>query len=66
MPIQKNSTQNLIQKIVEPVFLLANLVTPAIVPKSLHIFLVAVWLMTGRVAFFLLMSAYGLLPNGAP
>jgi hypothetical protein len=63
--LKKNPLHKLLYNITNPVLQATNFVTPAIIPKSLHIFLAAFWLLMARTTFFLLASAYGHLPQGA-
>ncbi len=48
--------------ITSPILKVTTLVTPALIPKTLHIFLAALWLLVARVGFYMVASAYGVLP----
>ncbi len=52
--------------ITSPILKITTLVTPALIPKTLHIFLAALWLLVARVGFYMVAGAYGLLPAVTP
>jgi hypothetical protein len=63
IPIKNNALQILFGRITSPILTLTRLITPALAPKSLHIYLAALWLLTARVVLYLGAGAYGLLPS---
>lgn len=60
--LKKNPLQKPLHLITSPILKITTLVTPALIPKTLHIFLAALWLLVARVGFYMVAGAYGLLP----
>jgi hypothetical protein len=60
------TTKTPLHYITSPVLKVTSLITPAIIPNSLHLFLAIIWLLTARVALYLGAGAYGLLPAVTP
>lgn len=54
------------ESIAKPATFVVARITPAIVPVWFHSLLAAVWLMSVRVMFYLVMANYGLLPKAGP
>lgn len=63
IPIKSDVLQILLGRVTSPILTLMRVITPALIPKSLHIYLAALWLLTSRVALYLGAGAYGLLPS---
>jgi hypothetical protein len=61
-PLKKSPLQILLNRVTVPVLKMTTLITPALIPQSLHIVLAVIWLLTLRVAFYVGASIYGLLP----
>jgi hypothetical protein len=61
-----NSLRAASHHITSPALALTRLITPAIIPVSLHLVLAAFWLLVARVAFYMVAAAYGLLPTVTP
>jgi hypothetical protein len=63
IPVKSNALQILFGRIVSPMLKLIGLITPSLVPRSAHVYLAALWILTARVALYLGAGAYGLLPS---
>jgi hypothetical protein len=64
--LKANSLHTALHHITSPALALTGLITPAIIPASVHLFLAAFWLLVVRVAFYMGAAAYGLLPVVTP
>lgn len=61
-PGKLRALRNVLGHITFPILSVMRLITPEVIPKTLHIYLAAIWLLTARVAIFVAAGAYGLLP----
>lgn len=62
LPLKNNPLQKPLHHITSPILKVTTLITPALIPKSLHIVFATFWLLAARVEFYLAASTYGLLP----
>ncbi len=49
-----------------PLLMLVGATTPAVIPKAVHPFIAAVWLLVLRVGFYMAAGTYGFLPVATP
>jgi hypothetical protein len=61
-PLQKSPLQNLLTRVTSPAQQITTLITPSLIPKSLHMILAALWLLGLRLWIYVTAGAYGLLP----
>ena len=57
---------DILNAIAYPVLAVVKLITPSLVPEAMHAVLAAFWLLTARVAFYMVAAAYGWLPAVTP
>jgi hypothetical protein len=61
-PLKRTALQKPLLRITSPILKVTHLITPTLIPQTLHIFLAAIWLLAARVAFYMGAAAFGLLP----
>lgn len=59
---KNNILASALHRVTDPIHTAVATVTPALLPLWLHGVLAILWLLVLRVAFYLVMGAYGLLP----
>ena len=55
-----------LKAIAAPVLAVVRLITPSLVPQAMHAILASIWLLMARVAFYMVVAAYGWLPVVTP